>query len=56
MNHIRIWLKSAPSNFWDLDQINLSYALLSRIQICREYALFEGHFWPKFGAGGTKTF
>ena len=65
-NHIRIWLKWAtfkpkfwlkcdPSNYWDLNQINYIYALLSRIQLCRDYALFEGHFWPKFGDGGTKT-
>ena len=25
---------------------------LSRIQLCREYALCEGYFWPKFGDGG----
>ena len=61
-NHIRIWLKwapfkqkfwlkHAPSNFWDLNQINLIYTLLSRIQRCSDYALFEGHFWPKFGDG-----
>ena len=41
----------ASSFFWDLNQITLIYALLSRIQLCREYALFEGHFWPKFGDG-----
>ena len=44
MNHIRIWLKWAPfkqkswlkcahSNSWDLNQINLIYAFLSRIQL-----------------------
>ena len=37
-----------PFNFWDLNQINLIYALLLQIQLCREHALFEGHFWPKF--------
>ena len=26
-------LKCAPSNFWDLNQINLIYALFSRIQL-----------------------
>ena len=62
-NHIRIrlkwapfkqkfWLKCAPSNFWDLNQINLIYVFLSQIQFCREHSLFEGHFWPKFGDGG----
>ena len=29
-----------------------NFALLLRIQLCRDYALFEGHFWPKFGDGG----
>ena len=43
MNHFRIWIycaplkqriwpKCAPSNFWDLNQINLIYALLSRVR------------------------
>ena len=29
------------------------YALLSRIQLCHDCALFGGHFWPK--VGGDKT-
>ena len=37
-----------PLNFWDLNQITLIYTLLLQIQLCREHALFEGHFWPKF--------
>ena len=41
-----------PFNFWDLNQINLIYALLLQIQLCCEHALFEGHFWPKFCDGG----
>ena len=45
----------APSNFWDLNQINLIYALLSRIQLCFDYALFEGDFWQKFGDGGHQN-
>ena len=48
----RIWLKCAPSNFWNLSQINLIYALLPRIQLDRDYALFGGHFWPKFSDRG----
>ena len=23
--------------------------------LCRDYALFGGHFWPKFGSGGHKN-
>ena len=33
----------------------LIYALLSRTQPCRDYALFGGHFWPKSGGGGHKN-
>ena len=31
-----------PLDFWDLSQINLTYALLSRIQLRCDYALFGG--------------
>ena len=53
-NQIWIWLKwdpfkqklqsnqMRPSNFWDLNQINLIYTVLSRIQLCHDYALFVG--------------
>ena len=51
----RIWPKCATSNFWDFSQINLIFALFSRIQLCRNYALFGGNFWPKFGDGGHKN-
>ena len=44
----KILTQMCPFNFWDLNQINLIYALLLQIQLCREHALFEGHFWPKF--------
>ena len=30
------------------------YALLSQIKLCRDYALFEGHFLLKFGVWGQK--
>ena len=66
-NHIRIrlkwapfkqkfWLRCHPSNFWDLSQINLIYAQLTRIQLYRDYTLFKRHFWPNLVTGGTKTF
>ena len=32
--------------------VYLIYALLSRIKFCRDYALFKGHFWPKFDGRG----
>ena len=44
--------KNSDSN---LNQINLIYALLSQIQLCRDYALFEGHFCPKCGDGGHQN-
>ena len=34
---------------------NLIYELLSRIQLCLDFALFGGHFWPKFGDGEHKN-
>ena len=30
-------------------------ALLSRIKLCRDYALFRGHFWPKFDGRGHEN-
>ena len=45
-----------PLNFWDLNQINLIYALLLQIQLCREHALFESTFGQNFVTGGIKTF
>ena len=33
----------------------LIYALLSQIQLCRDYVLFGGHFWPKFVERGHKN-
>ena len=33
----------------------LIYALLSRTQPCRDYALFGRHFWPKSGGRGHKN-
>ena len=50
---LRIILGFGSNGLWDVNQINFIYALLSRIQLCRYYALFEGHFWPKFGDGGA---
>ena len=66
MNYFRIWIycapfeqkirpKCAPSNLWDLSQINLIYALLSRIQLCQDHAFFGRHSWPKVGGGGHKN-
>ena len=52
----KILTEMCSSNFWDLDQINLIYALFSRIQLCRDYAFFEGHFWPKLVTGALKHF
>ena len=52
----KFWLKWATSNFRDLNQSNLIYALLLRIQLCRDYALFEGHFGQNLLSGVTKTF
>ena len=53
----KFWLKCAPSIFLDSSQIDLIYVLLSQIQIqlCRNYALFEGHFWLKFVDGGHQN-
>ena len=31
-----------PLDFWDLSQINLTYALLLLVQLCCDYALFGG--------------
>ena len=31
-----------PLDFWELSQINLTYALLLLIQLCCDYALFGG--------------
>ena len=45
--------------FWSwftLTQSVLDYALLSRVQLCRNYALLGGALWPKFGGWGTQTF
>ena len=54
---LRIILGFGSNGLWDWNQINFTYTLLSRSQLCRNYALFEGHFWPKFvDGGGTKTF
>ena len=54
---LQIILGFGSNGLWDVNQINFIYALLSQIQLCRDYALFEGHFWPKFGdRRGTKTF
>ena len=33
----------------------LIHALLSQNQVCRDYALFGGHFWPKFGGRGHRN-
>ena len=33
----------------------LIYALLSRIKLCRDYALFGGHFWQKFDGRGHEN-
>ena len=44
-----------PLNSWDLSRINLIYAHLLQIQLCRDYAFFGGHFWPKFGGRGHKN-
>ena len=33
----------------------LIYALLSRIKLCRDYALFGGHFWQKFYGWGHES-
>ena len=33
----------------------LIYALLSRIKLCRDYALFGGHFWRKFDGRGHEN-
>ena len=33
----------------------LIYALLSRIKLCRDYALFGGHFWQKFDGWGHEN-
>ena len=33
----------------------LIYALLSQIKLCRYYALFGGHFWPKFHGRGQQN-
>ena len=49
---LQIILGFGSNGLWDVNQINFIYALLSQIQLCRDYALFEGHFWPKFGDGG----
>ena len=62
-DQFRVWLKCAPfkkesdSNvplhfFGISSQINLIYALLPRIQLDCDYALFGGHFWLKFSDGG----
>ena len=50
---LRIILGFGSNGLWDWNQINFTYALLSRSQLCRNYALFEGHFWPKFVDGGA---
>ena len=44
----KILTQMCPFNFWDLNQINMIYALLLQIQLCREHAFFDGHFSPKF--------
>ena len=33
----------------------LIHALLLRNQLCRDYALFGGHFWPKYGGRGHRN-
>ena len=35
--------------------VYLIYAILSRIKFCRDYALFGGHFWPKFDGMGHEN-
>ena len=35
-----------------INSLYLIYALLSRIRHCRDFALFGGHFWPKFDGRG----
>ena len=35
-----------------INSLCLIYALLSRIRHCRDFALFGGHFWPKFDGRG----
>ena len=53
----KLWLKYARSNFWDLNKINLIYALLLRIQLCRDYAFFWGVFLAKiWWRGALKHF
>ena len=37
---------------WKDSSLYLIYALLSRIKLCRDNALFGGHFWPKFDGRG----
>ena len=52
------WLVWLTNMRYEQHNLFLIYALLSRIELCRDYALFGGHFWRKLDGrgGGVTTF